>query len=138
MAFDMETFDMSCLRALRDANGIEQLIQAWSKDKNHGDSCYDLEYEAGAVGPGYVWIDWSENQEVVSRVRADVELGVLLKHIFDELRPARPLAAACFRNSFWGGRVADPHYKVDGIPFLKMRLCDLARTGRAFQILVDI
>ena len=138
MAFDMETFDISCLRTLRGNNAIEQLIQTWSKDKNYQDWCFDLEYEAEDAGPGYIWIECSTDRQKVWRVRADVELGVLLKNIFDTKRPARPFKAGCFQDCFWGGQMVNRHYKVNGIPFLKMQLFDFARTRRVFQVLVDI
>jgi hypothetical protein len=138
MAFDMETFDMSSLRALHDANATEQLVQTWSKDKNYQDLCFDLEYEAEAAGPGYIWIGCSVERQSVWRVRGDVELGVLLKHIFDTRRPARPFKAGRIQDCFWGGLMANQDYRMEGIPFLKMRFCDLARARSAFQVMVDI
>ena len=117
---------------------IRQGLQTWVSDKNYPSLKVDLDYEAVEDGIGYAWVTTCDLDKAY-RIKADVELGIVLKHFYGIYKSCVDMTAGWMEFMPWTNlSFVNSNYRVNGIPFMKARLCDIFTLLPASQIVVNI
>jgi hypothetical protein len=134
---EVESFPIAFYNRLA-GSVIFQGLQTWVSDKNYPDLKVNLDYETVEGGPGYAWVTTSDRDKAY-RIQTDVELSVALKRFYGIYRSCEDMSAGWMDIMPWTGfTFTNENYRINGVPFMKVRLCDIFTQRPVSQIVVNI